>query len=195
MRRAVVALALLTTLFAGLAGATVIRRLTLGEVEACADRAFVGTVLGKRCLAGDPGEEPIVTEVTFGDLTALKGDFRRATVSFRFAGGTLGDRTLRIVGMPEFEKGRRYVLFTADGLDRYCPAVGWWQGRYTVLPAASGGEDLLADSDGRPVYAFEGGVPVIERIRGKSGPMELRAFLDLVRETSRKRKLREGGGR
>ncbi|MHC4861412.1 MAG: matrixin family metalloprotease, partial [Planctomycetota bacterium] len=177
MRRVLLFLASLVILVGATAQATVIKHMSLAEVTAGADVVFVGTVEGKRTLEGDP----IRTEVTLGDLDVLKGEIAGTTVSYRFAGGDLGERGLRVIGVPEFSKGGRYLLFVARDHDPYCPTVGWWQGRYTILEGSDTSGELLADSDGRPVYGFVDGQPVLHPSRGQDGPLTLSAFADLVR--------------
>jgi hypothetical protein len=177
------------------ASGTIIRRVSLAEVEGYAEQVFVGTVGQMRTIENAPPGNAIETEVTFENLVVLKGDLPRATVSYRFAGGTAGEKTLLVVGMPRFEIGARYVLFAAPSIDPLCPAVGWWQGRYVVAPAPLGGEPTIADSDGRPVYGFAGGFPLLLPPREEARPMTLPAFLALVRELVGARELREKEGK
>ncbi len=160
--------------------ATSIKRLSLTEVVHQADEIFVGTVRDQRTLSGDRERELILTEVTFEDLDVFKGDVRTATLRYRFAGGTLGARTLSVAGMPRFENGKRYVLFTNAEEDWICPAVGWWQGRYTVEYEDGTGQEILCDSDGRPVYRFASGAPLTNPARKGDRPMRLRTFLKRV---------------
>jgi hypothetical protein len=182
---------LLLLLLLAPASGTVIRRVSLAEVEGYAEQIFAGTVRQMRAIENPPPGNAIETEVTFGDLVVLKGHLPRATVSYCFAGGTVGDRTLVVVGMPRFEIGARYVLFAAPSIDPLCPAVGWWQGRYVVVPAAGGGEPTIADSDGRPVYGFDRGFPLLSPSREEPRPLELPAFLALVRGLTGDREKRE----
>jgi hypothetical protein len=172
------------------ASGTVLEQLTIEKVESRAESILVATVKGKSEFAGAPPGCPILTEVEFDSLVVLKGDDPGATVSYRFAGGRLGGKRLAIAGMPEFEIGERYVLFLAPDLDRLCPIVGWWQGRYRVLPALPGAEPVVADSAGRPVYGFTNGLPVLTPPDEEAKPLTLPAFTGLVKELARQRELR-----
>lgn len=172
------------------ASGTVLKRLTIADVEDRAERILVATVRSVSEFAGVPPESPILTEVVFESLTVLKGNDPGATIAYRFAGGKVGERRLRIAGMPEFEVGERYVLFAAPALDTLCPIVGWWQGRYRVLPAIPGTEPVVGDSDGRPVYGFTNGLPVITPPDEEVKPLTLSAFVGLVEELLRQRALR-----
>lgn len=171
--------------------ATTIRRLSLTEVVHQADEIFVGTVQDRRFLSGDPETQVILTEVTFAKLRVLKGDVRTSTLRYRFAGGTLGDRTLSVSGMPKFEDGKRYVLFANATDDWICPAVGWSQGRYTVKTEKSTGQDILCDSDGRPVYLFVNGAPRTKPRREGDRPMRLSTFLKRVSHLVERAKRRQ----
>jgi hypothetical protein len=178
------------------ASGTMLKRLTIADVERYAERILVATVKEKSEFAGTPPESAIVTEVTFDSIAVLKGDDPGAAISARFAGGKVGDRRLTIAGMPQFEIGERYVLFLAPAIDKLCPLVGWWQGRYRVEPAASGTEPVIADSDGRPVYGFTNGLPVTAPPDEEARPLALKAFTGLVAELARQRALRgEEGSR
>jgi hypothetical protein len=179
LRRAVLTAVVLLTVASAAVHATIVVRRSLTEVEGFATEILVGTVRSLRSVEGFRGWP--FTEVTFGDLEVLKGEIPGATVSYRFAGGTKDGRTMVIVGLPQFEEGRRYVLFTNAKRDRLCPLVGWHQGRYRIR------DDGLGDSDGRPVYAIEDGFPVLEPPREGARPMAVSAFLDVVREIMRRR--------
>ena len=152
--------------------------MTLRQVVHTASEVFVGTVRAKRALAVD---RLIHTEVTFGDLKVLKGRVPDTTVRYRFAGGTLGDRTLTAVGMPEFKVGRRYVMFANAASDPLCPAVGWTQGRYTVKKEEGTGHEIVCNSVGRPVYRFANGRPVTRPFRKSDRPIRLDLFLEMVK--------------
>ena len=188
--------ALAGLLLAAAAGATTIRRLSLEEVVAHSSEILVGTVTSTRAVEGGPPRNLVYTEVTFGRLEVLKGRVDGTSVTHRFAGGTLGNRTVEVVGVPSFAKGRRYVLLANPSLDWLCPAVGWWQGCYGVGTEAETGEEIVLDAAGRPVYGFEGGQPVTAPPDEEARPMRLAALLDRLRDLARRETEaddREGG--
>ncbi|MEN8150482.1 MAG: hypothetical protein ABFS86_11710 [Planctomycetota bacterium] len=160
------ALALLGVL-GGVASATILKELTFEEIENCAREAFVGTVLSVSFVEDDGPRKLIFTEVTFTNLRSLKGKFTSATVKYRFAGGTVGDRTLKVIGVPRFTVGQRCFLFTNAELDRLCPAIGWWQGRF-LYRLDKEKTWRVHDSDGRPVYGLSKGRPVLKAPAPKS---------------------------
>lgn len=70
----------------------------------------------------------------------LKSDRPHAgTMEFTMVGGTVGDLTLRIPGLPVFRPGQRHVLFlnrpSALGT---CVPIGLAQGAYEVVPTEDG---------------------------------------------------------
>ena len=57
-------------ILAGPASATILKKLTLAEIEDYASEAFVGTVLSTECFEDDGPRNLIYTEVTFGSQPA-----------------------------------------------------------------------------------------------------------------------------
>lgn len=130
------------------AHAATVEKLSFEQVVERSTEVFVGTVLSKKVVEGGEPRNLILTEVKFHELDVLKGDLPGKTKRYRFAGGTLGDRTLTVPGVPQFELGGRYVLFADDAGDGVCPAVGWWQGRYQVHRDPESGAEYVLDSNG-----------------------------------------------
>jgi len=179
MRKALLA-AVAVIALASASPATVLKKLTLGEIEGYASEVFTGKVLSIDTVEGVGPRKLIYTEVTFHELTTLKGRFPGRTATFRFAGGTYGRRSLRVVGMPEFRVGQRCLLFMNAGLDKLCPAVGWWQGRY-LLRADKSRKVRVHDSNGNPVYAIRDGRPALKRKKKTDRPMLEADFAKIVR--------------
>jgi hypothetical protein len=179
MRKALLAAAVVA-LLASAAPATVLKKLTLGEIEGYASEIFTGTVQAIDTFEGDGPRKLIYTEVTFHELTSLKGKFRSSTATYRFAGGVYGERKLRVVGMPEFRVGQRCLLFTNATLDKLCPVVGWWQGRYLLIRDKDR-KVRVHDSQGKPVYGIRDGRPVLEKKTKDAKPMLESDLLKVVR--------------
>jgi len=198
MRNALLAAALVAVL-AGAAKATVMKKLTLREIEGFASEIFTGKVLSIDTVLDDGPRKLIFTKVTFHELGSLKGRFATKTITYRFAGGTYGKRSLRVVGMPEFRVGQHCLLFTNADVDRLCPAIGWWQGRY-LLREDEERKVRLFDSNGKPVYDIEKGRPVLEKKKKNARPMLASDFARIVRseialgEIRRKREREAGKG-
>jgi hypothetical protein len=92
----------------------------------------------------------IVTDVTVSIEQTLKGP-TYAERSFEFLGGTIGDDTLRISGMPEFHVGDRDVLFIREAGRPASPLVGFMYGRFRIIQDPRTGADFVRTHDGRPL--------------------------------------------
>jgi hypothetical protein len=141
------------------ADATTLRLVTMSELVTDAETIFVGTVAETNAVHGDDVYNLLYTEVTFTDLEAIKGSFAGTSVTYRFAGGRLGDRRVVVVGMPEFVPGQRVILF-ASREGRLSNAVGWTQGVFRIGRDAGTGDEIVLDAFGRPVAGIVDGRPV-----------------------------------
>src|ERR1700736_872915 len=87
---------------------------TLDELVARAENVFVARVVAQRSTWIDSrAGRAIVTDVTFAIERTIKGPVY-AERSLEFLGGTVGDDTLQVSGMPVFHAGDRDVLFVSD---------------------------------------------------------------------------------
>jgi hypothetical protein len=146
------------------------------ELAQTADAIFVGRVtqVESRWTAGGAA---IVTDVTFAvdrsvhQTEAARGRMDEA-VKLTFAGGRVGDQGLSVSGVPEFQVGEEYVVFTRlDGGIYMNPLVGGIQGLFAVrhddatqraYPTTPAGRGLLRVEAGElrysePVEAIAGG--------------------------------------
>jgi hypothetical protein len=94
--------------------------------------------------------EVIKTFVTFNVSSALKGAGSDKSVTLPFLGGTVGDETLAIAGMPTFEVGAEEFLFVSAQAG-VCPLVGAMHGRYHVLTNQKLDRPYVARDDGSPL--------------------------------------------
>jgi hypothetical protein len=95
---------------------------------------FVGKALSAYSAFSDD-KEMIYTIVTFQKEDVLKGTIGESTVELRFAGGTIGEETVKAVGMPYFEKDKSYVLFLHDNINPYrtiSPVYGMEAGQFVI---------------------------------------------------------------
>lgn len=79
----------------------------------------------------DPNS-PIHTYVRARVLKTLKGDAREE-ITLRLLGGMVGDSGLEVVGMPQFVRGRKYILFVSNNGTAFCPLVAIMHGQYHVV--------------------------------------------------------------
>lgn len=120
------------------AHATTVVKMALETVVAEADRIAVCQVIDITPSRDLKNGAPI-TRVTFEPVEWWKGDSGEPTVALEFLGEPVGDDTVLVVaGMPQFERGNRYVLFWRDGETWANPIVGWHQGSYAVVQGETG---------------------------------------------------------
>src|SRR5216117_759967 len=95
--------------------------------EEMADRAelvFAGRALVSRAEWRTVGTKRLIfTLVEFETEEVLKGNARKS-VTLQFLGGTIGDATLKITGVPRFNAGDRVILFVEKNGLQFCPVVG-----------------------------------------------------------------------
>jgi hypothetical protein len=70
-------------------------------------------------------------------------------------GGTIGSKTMRVAGAPEFKAGERWVLFVLPEY-RTFPVVGLWEGAFRVASDAEG-ISRVYDASGRAVAGIDEG--------------------------------------
>jgi hypothetical protein len=128
---------------------------TFDELVARAESVFVARVVAMRSSWIDSRSgRAIVTDVTFAIERTLKGP-TYAERSLEFLGGTVGEDTLRVAGMPEFHVGDRDVLFVADSGRPASPLVGFMYGRFRVQRDAPTGTEMIRTHDGRPLASVD----------------------------------------
>lgn len=96
------------------------------------------------------GRPVIHTYVTIDVVRTLKGD-APATLELRLLGGTVGDRTLHVPGVPRFAPGERCLLFIENNGRQFCPLVAIMHGRYRVERRASDGLEIVRRDNGMPL--------------------------------------------
>jgi hypothetical protein len=154
---------------------------TFDELVARAESVFVARVVAERSTWVDSrAGRAIVTDVTFAIERTIKGPIY-AERSLEFLGGTVGDDTLRVSGMPEFHIGDRDVLFVSDSGRPASPLVGFMYGRFRVLRDVRSGVEVVRTHDGRPLAS-------VDEVGNRNAPatvaprrtLDLEGFLDAV---------------
>jgi hypothetical protein len=140
-----------TLLFAGVASSTTVIPPSFDALVSGADRIFVGEVIGHDAIwVSTPRGRAIKTLVTFRVEDVWKGTSGPVT-RLEFLGGTIGETTMEVVGMPTFRLAQRSVLF-AHGQRGISPLVGFMHGRMRVERDAAG-VDRVRTHDGRSLGA------------------------------------------
>ncbi|GIW40525.1 MAG: hypothetical protein KatS3mg076_1102 [Candidatus Binatia bacterium] len=147
-----VALALFLACFVSETPATLTLPKTLDDLVRESDLIFVGTVEEVRSQWADREKQSVETIVSFRVLTALRGAGGE-TVALRFAGGEVEGIREVVAGVPEFERGQRYVVF-ARATRAVSPLVGFDQGCLRVV--GSEGELYVTDLAGRKLRIADG---------------------------------------
>ena len=115
-----------------------------------ATEIFVGTVVNRECRwVATPWGRVIFTFVTFRIEESLKGGLRGQT-TLQFRGGTVGEVTISVADMPEFQVGNRDLIFVGDRT-AVSPLVGFMHGRFRIRHDAKSGVDRVDKHDGRPL--------------------------------------------
>jgi len=118
------------------AGAQVIP-MSFEEIVTAADTIVVAEAIDSRAQWVTSGaSRAIITRVTFRVTDTLKG-LDRLLLPLEFRGGTIGDVSYEVSGVPTFELGDRAVLFVLAARV-VSPIVGHMQGRFPINTAPDG---------------------------------------------------------
>lgn len=148
MRRLLSLSLICTLLMAGVASSTTVIPPTFDALVSNANTIFVGEAIDVRSeWIATPQGRAIITKVTFKVEDVWKGA-AGATTQLEFLGGTVGEMTMEVVGMPQFREGQRSVLFVTSQARAASPLVGFWHGRMRVERDVNG-VDRVRTYDGR----------------------------------------------
>lgn len=96
------------------------------------------------------GQRSIVTKTTFQVIETHKGS-PAPTVELSLPGGTIGDTTLEMVGLPQFEIGETSILFIRTNSAAGAPIVGIYHGKLRISKDADSKEEILLRHNGKPL--------------------------------------------
>lgn len=137
------------------ARATSVLAPTFAELVAESDTIVRGTVTAIRSEEFDsPSGRGVHTFVTFAVERTLKGA-ATSTVTLRLLGGTIGKRTLRVVGLPTFTVGQRQLVFYARNGNTMCPLIAAGHGRYHVVTDAATQRDYVTRDNHVPLTSTD----------------------------------------
>ena len=140
-----------TGLFFATANATTVIPPTFEEMTDRAELIFVGKVVSSRAEWRTVGTNRVIfTLVEFERQEVLKGE-AGVSVTLQFLGGTVGDVTLEIAGVPKFNAGDREFLFVEGNGVQFCPLVGVFHGKFGVRRDEKTGRDILVMHNGKPL--------------------------------------------
>lgn len=148
LERSIVA-ALLTLVVGAAASATTYESFSFDQIVRRAEVIFVGDVVDVRSYeVSRNANRSFKTRVTFNVSDSI---YRASTIAetFDFLGGTVGDETMEVAGMPQFARGDRRVVLAYRG-ESINPIVGFTQGLLSVSRDIRGADRVLA-YDGYPI--------------------------------------------
>jgi hypothetical protein len=144
----------LLVLTAATAHSTSVLAPTFDELVAQANEVVLARVVARQSSwVTSRAGRAIVTDVTFAIERTLKGE-ARVQRTLEFLGGTVGDDTLTVAGMPEFRVNDRDVLFVRDSGRPASPIVGFAHGRFRVVRDSTFGGETIRTFDGRPLASL-----------------------------------------
>lgn len=121
-------------------GATQIARVRVIEITVRWDESAQGPV--------------IHTYVKAETLNAIKG-VSQGTITLRFLGGQIGDVSMQVADMPEFEVGQAYILFIAGNHQAFCPLLGVMHGSYPLVLDAATQSERVTRSNRQPLASID----------------------------------------
>ena len=121
---------------------------TFEEMTDRAELIIVGKVINTHAEWRVVGTHRVIfTLVEFEKTEVLKGE-AGASVTLQFLGGTVGDVTMEISGVPTFSAGDREFLFVKGNGIQFCPVVGVFHGKFGVRKDQKTGRDILVRHNG-----------------------------------------------
>ena len=115
---------------------------------------FEGEVISSEAR-WNAGRTSIFTQVSFRVIDVVKGSLPAETITLTFAGGSVGDITLRIDSMTYPAPGEHGIYFLEDpARQQINPLLGWSQGHFRISADKSGHERVLTAGNS-PVLAVD----------------------------------------
>jgi len=163
------------------AWATSVLDQTFPDLVHQAEVIAVGTVTGIQ-EQWDVSRQAPITQVTFANLTVLKGNTGAERMTLDFLGGHFPDgRVLMITGMPQFTMGEKIVAFSTGNQQYFCPLVGMWQGLLRVSFDPQRGEEIVRDNFHRPIAGLhDQKFATVQPEVAAQEPLSLSALEDLI---------------
>lgn len=142
----------LTLAFAPAAHATSVVPPSFPELVSEADAIYRGRVTASiaRYVPRPDGGNVIKTYLTFAIDRVIKGS-PQSQIILEFLGGTIGEDTLTVSGMPRFTIGSPEIIFVQKNGIQFCPLVAVMHGRYRILRDAAAGREFIARDNGLPL--------------------------------------------
>jgi hypothetical protein len=162
---------------------------TFEVLVAEAEVAIEGEVVAVRSeMAEHQGRPLVYTYVTIRVLDSMKGAPDQ-TIELRMLGGTVGDFTMQVSGVPKFRAGDHDLFFIVGNGSYFCPLVGVTHGYYPIGTDEVDGTPVVRRSNGEPLATaadveepLERGASSARAETGRGRAMKLDDFKRRVRE-------------
>lgn len=116
-----------------------------------AENIYKAQVVSVTCdWSGEGANRHLATFVRVRVLESYRGAVQ-GEQTLEFFGGKMGERTQRIVGMPEFQTGDVEILFVRGNHTDLCPLVGVYHGRLHVVQSGADGRERIYRHNGAPL--------------------------------------------
>lgn len=123
------------------------------QMVARAERIFTATVSSVQpAWAVRAGQRCIVTTVEFRVEQMHKGAAAE-NLRLDFLGGTVGEDTMEVQGVPKFRAGERVILFSENNGKQFCPLVGIHHGKLVIERDAQSGSDVVLRHNRQPIIS------------------------------------------
>jgi len=175
----VVAIAALALVGAQAAFATSVLKFSLQELTKKSDSIVMARV-DDAVSSWDAAHKEIYTFYTLSVLQGVKGNKGATTITLRELGGTVGNISSIVPGMPSFQKGEEVVVFlTQKDAAGYPWVMGLQQGKYTVTTGKNGVKMVRNDLAGTELLTKSG-----QHVDSTTAPDQpLNAFIDGLKTT------------
>jgi len=121
----------------------------LAQLVTEAEQIFVGSVASVQSRKLPNGA--IVTDFRFSDVQFIKGESTATDIVLLALGGEVDGLRLEIPGLPQFQRGGRYLVFSSgNGKDMF-PVVGGPAGMFQIIAGTGGGGPIVLNSSGMPL--------------------------------------------
>jgi len=129
MSRKLPSITLSTMIFATPLFATTVMKMDLPALVSTSDSIIKGRI---ESVEARYEERRVFTYVSVTVDDPLKGE-RKSTILIKQPGGTIGERTEWVAGMPRFKAGAQVILFLRNRQDGTFDVVGLNQGKYEIM--------------------------------------------------------------
>jgi len=109
-------------------------------------------------------EDRIYTYVTYRPIEVLKGNPDTLPYTIRMMGGKVGDERLIVSDIPEFEVGKRYLLFFRFD-NPYCPILGRYLRTFKIKHDPALNRERIFSYHDEKIYGFHDGGKVLKKQR------------------------------